>query len=342
MPFLDSLMREGLTFTHSFANGRLSIDALPSIMCGMPSLLESFTLTPYAQDTLHGLAYELGREGYDSAFWHGAKRESMALAGAAHNTGFRREYSRTDYGNEADYDGTWAIWDEPFLQYFEKGISTLEEPFIASVFTATSHHPFVVPAEYEGIFPEGTLPVHPTVAYADHALRRFFEAARKEPWYRNTVFVFTGDHTNQTDLPEYRTSAGLFEIPIVFYAPDGSLKSLRDGIAQQIDIKPTLYHILGYPHPFLSFGSDLLATADENTCAVNTLGGVYQFLQDGYLLQFDGQKATALYHYTQDRLLSENLIAAEPSRAAAMEMQLKALIQQYLSRMIHNRLYLED
>ena len=342
MPFLDSLMQEGLVFTHSMANGRLSIDALPSVMCGMPSLLESFTLTPYAQDTLHGLAYELGLEGYDSAFWHGAKRESMALAGAAHNTGFRREYSRTDYGDDTDYDGTWAIWDEPFLQYFEKGIGTLREPFIASVFTATSHHPFVVPEAYEGVFPEGTQPIHHTVAYADHALRRFFAKARREPWFSNTVFVLTGDHTNQTDLPVYLTSAGLFEIPIVFYAPDGSLKGLRGGIAQQIDIKPTLYHLLGYPHPFLSFGCDLLATADEDTYAINTLGGVYQFFQDGWLLQFDGAASTALYHYTQDRLLSENLIAAEPSRAAAMEMRLKALIQQYLSRMIHNRLYVED
>ena len=342
MPFLDSLMREGLVFTHSFANGRLSIDALPSVMAGMPSLLESFTLTPYAQDTLHGLAYELGLEGYDSAFWHGAKRESMALAGAAHNLGFRREYSRTDYGNEADYDGTWAIWDEPFLQYFEKGIGTLEEPFVASVFTATSHHPFVVPEAYEGVFPEGTQPIHHTVAYADHALRCFFEAARQEPWFRNTVFVLTGDHTNQTDLPEYLTSAGLFQIPIVFYAPDGSLKGLHEGVAQQIDIKPTLYHILGYPHPFLSFGSDLLATAGKDSYAVNTLNGIWQFFQDGYLLQFDGESSVALYHYTQDRLLSENLIAAEPSRAAAMETRLKALIQQYLSRLIHNRLYVED
>ena len=342
MPFLDSLMREGLTFTQSFANGRISIDALPSVMAGMPSLLESFTLTPYAQDTLHGMAYELGLEGYDSAFWHGARRESMALAGAAHNLGFRREYSRSDYGNEEDFDGTWAIWDEPFLQYFEKGIGTLEEPFVASVFTATSHHPFVVPPHYEGVFPDGAMPIHHTVAYADHALRRFFQAARKEPWFRNTVFVLTGDHTNQTELPEYLTSAGLFQIPLVFYAPDGSLKELRGGTAQQIDIKPTLYHILGYPKPFVSFGEDLLASADKDTYAVNTLGGTYQFFQDGYLLQFDGESATALYHYTQDRLLSENLIAADPSRAAAMQMRLKALIQQYLSRMIHNRLYVED
>ena len=180
------------------------------------------------------------------------------------------------------------------------------------------------------------------MAYADHALRRFFESARKEPWFSDTVFVLTGDHTNQTELPEYLTSAGLFEVPIVFYAPDGSLKGRRGGIAQQSDIKPTLYHILGYPHPFLSFGCDLLATADEDTYAINTLNGIYQFFRDGYLLQFEGTGTIALYHFTQDRLLSDNLIAAEPLRAAAMEKQLKALIQQYLSRMSHNRLYVED
>jgi len=341
MPFLDSLMQESLVFRHSFAHGRLSIDALPAIMCGIPSLLESFTLTPYAQDQLDGIPRELGRKGYSSAFYHGAHRESMALAGSAHNTGFQKEYSRADYGNDADYDGTWAIWDEPFLQYFKRGIDQMPEPFVVSVFTASSHNPFKLPKEYEGVFPEGTQPIHKTIGYADYSLRRFFEEARKAPWYDNTLFVLTGDHTNQTDLPEYLSGCGIFSIPILFYAPDGSLKGVRDGVAQQLDIKPTLYHLLGYDEPYFSFGCDLLDTPDAETYAIQTLNGTYQFYQDGYMLLFDGQKSIGLYHFVEDRLMEKDLLTAEPERAAAMEGKLKAIIQQYMHRLTHNQLSLE-
>lgn len=339
MPFLDSLMHESLVFRNSFANGRVSIEAMPSVMCGLPSLIEPFFLTPYAQNDVRGLARELGEKGYSSAFYHGAQRQSLGLAGFANNTGFQKQYSRESYGNEADYDGTWGIWDEPFLQYFERGINELDPPFVATVFTLSSHHPFNVPAQYENAFDPGTIPMHRCVAYSDHAIRKFFESARKEPWYEDTIFIIAGDHTNRTDLPEYQTDCGRFRIPIIFYTPDGSLRGLRDGIAQQTDIKPTVLGWLGYDQPYLSFGVDLARTADEDTFAVNYLpNGTFQLFQGEWLLQFDGQKPTALYRFKTDLLLEENLLDAQPEVTAALTLKLKALLQQYITRMIENRI----
>lgn len=338
MPFLDSLMQESLVFRHSFANGRLSIDALPSLMCGIPALVESFTLTPYANNDVRGLARELGECGYSSAFYHGAQRNSLALAGFAHKAGFQQEFSRESYGNEADFDGTWGIWDEPFLQYFKDGIGKLPEPFLATVFTLSSHHPFAVPEQYEGVFEPGTMPIHRCIRYSDYAIRRFFEEARKQPWYENTLFVITGDHTSRTDAPEYLTLNGVFTIPILFYTPDGSLKGLREGIAMQLDIKPTVLSYLGYDKPSVSFGCDLLSTADEDTYAINYQNGTYLYYRQGYQLQFDGEQPIALYHFTEDRLLEKNLLESDPARAAEMEYRLKALIQQFNYRLIHNQL----
>lgn len=335
MPFLDSLMKESLIFRHSIANGRTSIESLPSVMCGIPSFIEPFTLTPYAQNDVSGLAAELRSKGYHTAFYHGAKRESMAIAGFAHASGFEREYSREDFGDDTYYDGTWGIWDGPFLDYFEKGISGMQEPFLASVFTLTSHNPFVIPADAP--FPEGTIPIHKCIRYTDSCLKRFFDAASGEPWFRNTLFVITGDHTNASDLKEYNTAAGVFTIPIVFYTPDGSLRGLREGIAQQADIKPTVLSYLGYDEPYFSFGCDLLTTADEDTYAVNYHAGIYQFFRAGWLLQFDGEKPVALYRFADDRLLEKNLLDEELAVASAMEQRLKAIIQQYITRMTENR-----
>lgn len=338
MPFLDSLMQESLVFRYSFANGRTSIESLPSIMCGIPSFIEPFTLTPYAQNEVSGLARELGRKGYATAFYHGARKESLAIAGFAHASGFGQLFSREDFADESQFDGTWGIWDHAFLPYFKKGIDALPEPFLATVFTVTSHHPFVIPPQFQAQFPEGRIPMHKCISYTDDCLRHFFADAAREPWYENTLFVITGDHTNATDLPEYTTSAGVFAIPILFYAPDGSLRGFRDGIAQQVDIKPTLLGLLDYDEPYFSFGCDLRETADEDTWAVNYLGGVYQYFQDGWLLQSDGAVPLALYRFGEDRLLKDNRLAAESETAARMQKRLSAIVQQHITRMVENRL----
>ena len=343
MPFLDSLMQESLVFRHSFAHDKISISALPAVMTGIPMVIEPYFLTPYANDKLRGLATELvENEGYSSAFYHGAQRQSLGLAGFAESVGFRQQFSRESYGNEADYDGTWGIWDEPFFRYFKEGLDALPEPFIGSIFSLTSHHPYHVPPQYESVLPDGRIPMHKCVAYTDRVLREFFDSCSREPWYRNTLFVITGDHTNRIDIPSYNGPVGGNLIPIIFYTPDGSLKGMRNGIAQQTDIQAAVLSYLGYGHPHVSFGVDLLTTPDEDTFAFYQRGDVYQFVQDGYLLCFDGEKTIGLYRFADDMLLEHNLLedgdSETAARASRMETRLKAYLQQLLTRIVDDRL----
>ena len=340
MPFLDSLMQESLLFRHSYANGRVSVDALPAIYCGIPSLIDSFILTPYNQNDLGSLALCLSEKGYSTAFFQGSAPESMGLAPFSRKVGFAQTFSLDDYPDQERDMGNWGIWDDPYLQYCCNKIGEFREPFLATVFTLTSHNPWILPPDC--VYEEGSLPVHPTIRYVDDAVRHFFEKARKEPWFERTLFVFTGDHTNMTDVPEYKTPNGLFTIPLFFYHPDGSIKGRREGVAQQIDICPTVLSYLGYDRPSFSFGNDLLTTADEDTYAVQCLNGVYQYCQNGWILLFDGQRSVGLYHYGEDPLLQANQLNAQPMLREKMEGSLKALIQQFISRMMDNRLTVED
>ena len=168
-------------------------------------------------------------------------------------------------------------------------------------------------------------------------MQRFFETASKEPWFKNTLFVLTADHTNQNEHAEYQTEAGIFSIPIIFYTPDGSLQGKRPGISQQIDIMPTVLGYLGYDRPYVAFGCDLLNTPPEETYAVNYLDGIYQFFKGDYLLQFDGRQSIALYNFKEDVLLKHNLLG-QTDVQQPMENQLKAIIQQYMERMNGNQL----
>ncbi len=347
-PFVDSLMQHSTTFLYSYCNGRKSIDGMPSILSGIPMFVEPFFLTPASMNNVSGIAGELRKKNYFTAFFHGAENGSMGFQAFARATGFERYYGRTEYNEDKrfngdeDFDGTWAIWDEPFLQFYAEKMSEFKQPFMTALFTASSHHPYVIPDKYKQKYPEEGIVIHKCIRYTDNALRRFFDTAKTKPWYKNTLFVITSDHTNQSDHDYYQTDLGGFCSPIIFFDPSGELKpGMRNAIAQQIDIMPTVLGYLGYDRPFVAFGCNLFNTPDEKTWAVNYLNGIYQYIKGDYLLQFDGQKTKALYRFRTDLLLKDNLAARLPEVRQSMEREVKAIIQSYMTRMTTNSLVIK-
>lgn len=337
-PFLDSLIAKSLVFDYSYANGVQSIDALPSALSGIPRFVEPFFLTSASLNKLTSVGSELKKKGYYTAFFHGARDGSMGFQAYTRATGYTDYFGREEYGNDKDFDGHWAIWDEEFLQFFSHKLSSFKQPFAVGLFTASSHHPYNVPDRYKAVYPpEGKLEIYKTIRYSDMALRKFFETASRQPWFKNTLFVLCADHTNEVEHQEYKTEMGRFSIPIIFYTPNGELKGHKEGISQQIDIMPTVLGYLGYDKPFVSFGCNLLRTPAADTYAVNYNNGIYQLIKGDYVIQFDGEKTIAVYAFKKDPLLKNNLKGRVPQQAA-MERQLKGIIQQYMVRMNTDKL----
>ena len=155
------------------------------------------------------------------------------------------------------------------------------------------------------------------------------------------MFVLTADHTNLSEVAEYQTSLGGFRVPIVFYDPSGEMpRGMREGIAQQVDIMPTILGYLGYEKPYVAFGCDLFHTPAEDTWAVNYLNGIYQYVKGDYLIQFDGKDVKAIYRFKEDLLLENNLVGKVDCSDLVDE--LKAVIQSYMTRMNNNQLVLSD
>ncbi len=331
-PFLDSLLQYSRSYPLSFASGRKSIDAMPSVLSGIPMLIEPYIVTPYSTNAISSIADCLNQEGYTTAFFHGAPNGSMGFQTYARSAGFQRYYGMDEYDGEDAFDGTWAIWDEEFLQYYARTMNTLHEPFCTAVFTASSHHPFRVPERYTDFFPKGTKPIHQCIGYSDNALREFFRRAKE-----NTLFVFTADHTNQITHPEYTTAKGLFEVPLFFYLPDNSLAGSDMQPTSQTDIMPSVLAYLGYDKPFFAFGEDILTEEKSHPYAICYNHPVYQIFSDSLLLQFDGRQTTAVYNFKHDKMLQHN-IESRTEETQFMETYLKAYIQQYISRMINNQL----
>lgn len=336
-PFLDSLIGESYTFKNAYANGRKSIDALPSVITGIPSVGEPFVLSVYSGNKTTSLARLLGDEGYETAFFHGAPNGSMGFSAYMKLAGMHHYFGKDEYNNDADFDGIWGIWDEPFMQYMASTLNRFKEPFFASFFSLSSHHPFKVPEKYKDKFPKGNIPLHEPMGYTDYALREFFETASKSYWYKNTLFVICADHASQSYLPEYQTLSTSFAIPIVFYYPGGNLKGMSNKLVQQIDIMPTVLNYMHYPKPYFAFGFDAFNPTTDNF-VVNNIGNSFNIYYGDYFMSHDGEKATSLYDLKMDRFQKDDLLNKNKPILDSMETKLKSFIQRYNYSMINNDL----
>ncbi len=251
-PFLDSLMQHSYYFTNGYANGRRSIDAIPAIFASVPAIINK----PSGNKVV-SIASLLKTEGYKTQFFHGADNGSMAFDEYCKKAGIDEYYGRTEFNNENEFDGTWGIWDEPFLQFMAQKQKETEQPFFSAVFNLSSHNPYDLPAKYEGKFNEGGNPICKCIEYSDYSIKKYFETVSKMPWFNNTIFVFTADHSITPWHKEYATTKKAFAIPLFFYTPDGSIKGKNSKIAQQIDIMPTLLNYLNYPNRYSSIGINL-------------------------------------------------------------------------------------
>ncbi|MEN8119064.1 MAG: sulfatase-like hydrolase/transferase [Bacteroidota bacterium] len=341
-PFLDSLMHQSKTFTRAFANGRKSIDALPSVTASIPSMVNPYVTSKYATNRINSMASLLREKGYETAFFHGAPNGSMGFESFMKVAGYNKYFGMTEYGNDDDYDGAWGIWDEEFFQFYADELNKMQEPFHTTIFSLSSHHPFKVPERYEGKFREGTLGFHIPMQYTDMALKKFFAKVSKMPWFKNTVFVITADHSNHAWHNEYKTSIGDFSVPIIlFQAGNDSLKGFDSTIVQQMDIMPTVLNLLNYDKDYVSFGTDVMDST-ANHFSVNYNNSTYQIIKGDYVLQFRDDHVIAIYDYINDRLLRENLIGKLPEIEADMRNLIKAFIQQYNYRMINNELSIRN
>ena len=339
-PFLDSLAQHSMIYTNAYANGRQSIHGMSSVLSGIPSFKDAFTSSPYPKQKIESLVSTLKGEGYDTSFFHGAANGSMGFLGFSKILGMDHYYGRAEFNDDTQFDGFWGIWDEPFLQYMKKTLDQKKKPFLATVFTVSSHEPYIIPEQYKNKFKEGVVPIHKCAEYTDYALKRFFDAAKKEPWFNNTIFVMVADHCNQIYYDEYQKPINRFAVPILIYKPNSKYVGVDTDLAQQIDIYPTILDMIGYKKPFRSWGRSLLDKKTSEPFVINSTGNLYQFMKGNYICTFDGKGATGFYD-KNDKALQHNLIQQRNPAMNALELNCKAFIQDYMDRVVDQKLYVK-
>ena len=336
-PFLDELMKHSLVMENGYSNGIKSIEALPAITASIPTLMDNpFITSSYATNQYDGIATILEDEGYSTSFFHGGQKGTMGFYQFSKKAGFQKYFGMEEYNNIKDYDGTWGIYDEPFFKYHANYLKSEKKPFMSCLFSATSHPPYDLPKNKEGIFPKGSLEIHESIGYTDFALKEFFEQIKEEEWYKNTLFVITSDHTSpESDLETYKNKIGRYSIPIVYFMGDSSLntkeiREYKNVITQQIDIMPTILDIINYPKPFFSFGKSIFS---EENWAISFINNEYLFVhKNGFLISRDED-----YTNFSDKELIK--VSKKQKRVITL---LKAIKQTYNNSLIKNQIDLNE
>ena len=340
-PFLDELSTKGLFFKNNFASGRRSIEGISSILAGVPVMMaEAWLNSEFVNIRIDGLGSLLKKQGYSTHFFHGGNNGTMFFDQFATKAGFENYYGANEYPNKADHDGSWGIYDEPFLKWMVQKLSEAPKPFAASVFTLSSHHPFKIPAQYKGKFPQGPSEIHEAIGYSDYALRQFFTEAEKQVWFKDTLFVITADHTFKIFRPEFNNELGHYRVPLLFYHPRWNIQNLqkmisRDIKTQHIDIVPSIMDFLNVP------------LSEENllTKSVFRAGPRWNILGTDNRLTLVGDKFTTHFPYTgspevyepQD-LEFKKPISDEKLKSIELK-QLQARLQYFSKAMFENLLY---
>ncbi|MBK8709228.1 MAG: sulfatase-like hydrolase/transferase [Flavobacteriales bacterium] len=347
MPFLDSLMRQGLNFTNAYANGRRSIDGIPAILASMPQWMsEAFITSPYASLPFTSMANLLAAEGYHTSFYHGGRNGTMGFDGFANSAGFARYMGLNEYPTrDTDFDGHWGIRDHPFLQFHAQELAKEPQPFFSTVFTLSSHHPYELPEEDAEHFAGGTQPIHPTLRYTDDALRAFFTTARTMSWFENTLFVITADHTADLERTGSQGNKPIdYWVPLLYYSPkptvdweertwdrqfEGITPKRTDRVTQHIDILPTVMHLIGYDKAFFSYGHDALGP--DKARAIWSNNGLFSITSASEQVRYDGKQVLGVIPLQEGN-------DTHPTSTEELVFDLQAAIQQFNHHMLRSEL----
>lgn len=339
-PFLDSIASKSLNFEYGIANGKRSIEAIPSIYSSIPNWMdEAYITSPYSSNKVNSLAQILTQNGYVTAFFHGATNGSMKFDSFTHQMGVEHYFGRNEYPNPAHFDGTWGIMDEYFLPWSVEKMNEFKKPFFSTIFTLSSHHPYFIPKNWKGKLKKGPHPLCETINYTDESLRLMFQKLRKKIWFNNTIFVFLADHTPMPVSKKYASYTETYHIPIIIYDPSGKLPAKNETqYFQQIDLFPTLLDLLDIKTKFYSFGSSYF---NHKNTSMSYAEGNYYYYFDKYLLTFQKGKSRNLVNIKDKPLELIDSISYFPQKVKRADREIKAMIQTFNRDISRNKTFAE-
>ena len=261
-PELDKLSKEGLLFTNLYCTGTRSVRGIEQVTAGfLPNPSESIVKLSGSQQGFFTLADAFSRQNYDTSFIYGGMANFDNMASFFNGNGFKNIIDETDFdsdGKKHAMKGTWGYSDEDLAvkanEYFK---SLGNKSFFSLMFSTSNHEPFEFPDGRIQLFDKKKNTVNNAMKYADFSIGKFFELAKKEAYYKNTIFVVIADHNTRT-YGKNLVPVNKFHIPALIIAPNVERGITYDNLASQMDIPSTILALSGITTKSPMAGRNLL------------------------------------------------------------------------------------
>ncbi len=248
-PNFDKLAEEGLLFTNLYCTGTRSVRGIEAVVTGfLPSPSESVVKLSNSQSDFFTLASLLKDKGYDTSFIYGGSANFDNMASFFNGNGFENIVDEEDFnsdGKKYAMKGTWGYSDEDLVAKANEYFKTQKnKPFFSLMFSTSNHEPFEFPDGRIKLYDKKKNTVNNAMKYADFSIGKFFELAKKEKYFKNTIFIVIADHNTRT-YGKHLVPIKKFRIPALIIGPNIPKGKKFDILSSQIDIPPTLLSMIG-------------------------------------------------------------------------------------------------
>jgi phosphoglycerol transferase MdoB-like AlkP superfamily enzyme len=283
-PNFNKLLREGIFFKRFFATGGRTTNGMMAVLTGIPDRPGlTVVRTPQAMGNFSGIGNIMRQANYKTIFITGGDLSFDNLHKMMPHWGFDISVGKQDLDKTNKYSpGAWGYDDEDVFEVLHEQLNEHKEnrPIFATVLTLTTHYPYKTPKKEFEIFGKETedsdfLNVY---HYADWALQNFIEKAKRSSYFENTIFFFVSDHTHHRSLNYYEDR----NIPFLIYSPARFKPEIRNDIASQLDVIPTILGNLNQEVYFSAMGKDLLTT--KSNSAYFAYGTVFGWIEEKLFL----------------------------------------------------------
>ena len=255
-PYLDSLYRKSLSFANFYSAGFHTNHGLYATLYSFPSVMFRNAMKGSVIPEYSGLPTVLGDNGYSTMFFMTHESQYDNMNAFFRTNGYQEIYAQEDYPRSKVVNG-FGVQDDFLFSYALPVLSrhaATGKPFFATLLTISSHPPYIIPPYFQ---PKTAKLEEQIVEYADWSIRCFMEAAAREPWFDNTIFVFLGDHGKMVGTADCALPQSYNHVPLIIYEA-GITPEERTDFAGQVDVAPTLLGMLGIGYTQNNFGVDLM------------------------------------------------------------------------------------
>ncbi len=250
-PEFHKLEKEGILFTSLWATGPRSEQAMSSIFGGFPAHpISSITVQPDKFSKLTTITHKLIDQGYSTSFYFGGQLIYGNIRGFILHNGFHRITELDNFGKEKVKMGKLGIHDEFMLARQLSDLNKEKQPFFSALFTLSSHSPYDQPMEEVLQWGDNERKYINSAYYTDRSLGDFIDNARKQPWFKNTLFIVVADHSHNSYRNWAFTTPLYHKIPLLFFGDviKPEFKGTKNPkLSNQCDLASTLMHQLKIP-----------------------------------------------------------------------------------------------